>query len=271
MNRLIRVVKFGFSFPSEHGLIGIWSGTLIFGLIIGLVDNISLQGVLFSILFSFAIILSYEAISKLVSSRFRIITPFPLICLLIVSLAVLIWNFTYYSIIFFSLLTVIVSIWGYFALQNKKQNYIEIVFGSLAMTLQFPIIYNSINQILTLEQFLYILAVWWIYSGVVVILIINVGCYREKIRHEMPLLVWSVYFISFIPMFFMGYLEPIALLLMIEPTIRGVRQSIKKYTLRDKRVSIKKIGWEMIYSLYLFIILVLLSTMLKIPLTSIKY
>lgn len=264
-------MRFGYSFPTEHGLTGIWSGTLIFGLILGSVDNTSLLGVFLSLLFSFGIILSYEAIRTLISSKFKSIIWMPLLSLFLLSFGLLVWNFSIYSLIFFGLLAAVVVFWAYFALQEKRQSYVEIIFGSLAMTLQFPIIYNTINQIIDLEHFLYILAVWWIYSGVVLILIINVGCYRGKMGHAMPLYVWVVYFITFIPMFLLGYLEPIALILMIEPTFRGIRQLIKKETMRDKRKNIKKIGWEMIYSLYLFILLVLTFALLKIPLTALEY
>ncbi len=267
-------MRFGFTFPSEHGLIAIWSSTLIFGIIIGVLDginsaSINYWGIIHSFIFSFVIILNYENIKGFVSSKFKEYSIIPMISLFVISIGILVYYFTTYLFIFFAILAGLVALWAIAALKTGKQSYIEMTLGTLAISLQFPIIYGIITPIVNRSHYLYVMAIWWIYTGVILVIVINVGCYRGKIAHHIPLLVWIFYLLTFIPMFVLGYLEPIALLLMIEPSIRGVKQAISKQTMRDMRINIKKLGWNMVIALYTFIILVLVLAITNTTLTKI--
>ncbi len=264
-------MRFGFSFPKEHGLIAIWSATLIFGLIMGIADSSGIRiifGIIVSLIFSFTIILSYETMTSTVKSKFTKINIAPLLTLGLVSLFVLLWNLNTYSIRFFLLLFVIVILWVITAIFTNNL-YAQLILGSLAISLQYPIIYNIFNEISDIQHYVHTIVTWWIYSSVVIILIVHVGCYRGKIKHNIPLYIWIGYSLSFLPLFITGILRPIALILLIEPSIRVIKQAIKRQTMKDLKRGIRKIGWEMVIGLYTFIIIVFIMALLNIRFTAV--
>lgn len=269
---ILKTVKFGLSFPNEHGLVAIWASTLLFGITMGIVDGARTASIFYwdifhAILFSSAIILNYENIKNFVNSKFKEYRIFPLFILFSFSIGLLLYHLTIYSLIFYILLAVAVGFWGVIAYHHKKQSYVEIVLGSLALSLQFPIIYHTIYHVINLNHFLYLLAIWWIYVGVILVIILNVGCYRGKIAHHYPIIIWLLFLLSFLPIFLLNYIEKIALILLIEPTVRAFRQYNGKYTMRDMRKSIKKIGWEMVIAIFTFTILIVLFAVFKIRIT----
>ncbi|MCY3412665.1 MAG: hypothetical protein INQ03_13590 [Candidatus Heimdallarchaeota archaeon] len=262
-------MKYGFTFPREHGLISIWAATLIFGLILGQMDQLSLLGFILSTLFSVIIILNYENIKLIIISRLRDIRYIPLISLITITVIVFVYRISLYTIIFFGILVSAVGIWAIITYRSKKASYWEYILGTFAVSLQFPIIYGTIYEISNLTRFIYIFSLWWIYSGILSVLIIHVGCYRGKLPHHAPLLTWSLYLVTFIPMYIRAYIEPITLLFLIEPSIRAVRQFIIKKTMRELKKNIRKIGWEMVYGNFTFIVLVLILSFLEVPLTKV--
>lgn len=258
----------GLRFPTEHGLISIWVTSIILSISLALTEDIQWIGLLFSLPFSFAIAYSYDSVRIMVKSKFTTIYPLPILAIVLSSILLIIWNFSILILGYWVILGLIVIIWAIIAMKSIKQDYVELLFGSLSVTMQFVLIHNSLVQIENVEHFLYILAIWWIYSGIALVLVTNVGAYRKKLDHKIPFYIWLFFLVSFIPMYLMKFLELPSLLVLVEPTFRSLRQYISAKSMRDLHKNIKQIGWELVLSLTIFIAIILIFAIFDIPLTN---
>ena len=258
----------GLHFPTEHGLISIWITSIVLSISLALTEEIQWIGLLFSLPFSFAIAYSYDSVRIMVKSKFSIIYPLPILAIGLSSILLIIWNFSILILGYWAILGLIVIIWAFIAMKSLKQDYVELLFGSLSITMQFVLIHNSLFKIENVEHFLYILAIWWIYSGIALVLVTNVGAYRKKLDHKIPFYIWLFFLISFIPMYLMRFLEIASILVLVEPTFRSVRQYISAKSMRDLHKNIKQIGWELVLSLAIFIAIILIFAIFDIPLTN---
>jgi hypothetical protein len=258
----------GLHFPTEHGLISIWITSIVLSISLALTEEIQWIGLLFSLPFSFAIAYSYDSIRTMVKSKFSTIYPLPILAVSLSSTLLIIWNFSTLILGYWIILGLIVLIWGIIAMKSIKQDYFELLFGTLSVTMQFSLIHNSLVQIENVEHFLYILAIWWIYSGIALVLVSNVGAYRKKLDHKVPFYIWMFFLISFIPMYILNFLELASLLVLIEPTFRSVKQYISAKSMRELHKNIKQIGWELVLSLTIFIGIILILAIFDIPITN---
>lgn len=258
----------GLHFPTEHGLISIWVTSIILSISLALTEDIQWIGLLFSLPFSFAIAYSCDSVRIMVKSKFTTIYPLPILAIVLSSILLIIWNFSILILGYWVILGLIVIIWAIIAMKSIKQDYVELLFGSLSVTMQFVLIHNSLVQIENVEHFLYILAIWWIYSGIALVLVTNVGAYRKKLDHKIPFYIWLFFLVSFIPMYLMKFLELPSLLVLVEPTFRSLRQYISAKSMRDLHKNIKQIGWELVLSLTIFIAIILIFAIFDIPLTN---
>ena len=258
----------GLHFPTEHGLIAIWITSIVLSISLALTEDIQWIGLLFSLPFSFAIAYSYDSIRIMVKSKFTTIYPLPIIAVSLSSVLIIIWNFSTLVLAYWVILGVIVIIWGIIAVKSMKQDYIELLFGTASVTMQFALLHNSMVKIVTVDHYLYILALWWIYTGIALVLVTNVGAYRKKLDHKIPFYIWMFFLVTFIPMYLMNFLELASLLVLAEPTFRSVRQYISAKSMRDLQKNIKQIGWELVLSLTIFIAIILLFAIFDIPLTN---
>lgn len=258
----------GLRFPTEHGLISIWVTSIILSISLALTEDIQWIGLLFSLPFSFAIAYSCDSVRIMVKSKFTTIYPLPILAIVLSSILLIIWNFSILILGYWVILGLIVIIWAIIAMKSIKQDYVELLFGSLSVTMQFVLIHNSLVQIENVEHFLYILAIWWIYSGIALVLVTNVGAYRKKLDHKIPFYIWLFFLVSFIPMYLMKFLELPSLLVLVEPTFRSLRQYISAKSMRDLHKNIKQIGWELVLSLTIFIAIILIFAIFDIPLTN---
>lgn len=248
--------------PREHGLIMIWSSTVLLGVVQGIFHLQSVVGLLIGVIFGISIILSYTAINLLFNSRFRKVSHAPLVMMAGTSALAFLWRVDLYSLLFFGILGVLVLIWGAHSfLVGGRTSYTRTVIGTMAVSLQFPIIYNLAAGIDSQSEFLWTASMWWMYFGVTLVLILAVGNYREKIPRYTTVAVWTGFLLVTIPFFTAGVLHPVTAIFLVDPTLRSIYHAVFNPTLRKNRINIRKVGWNLTMSTFLFLFLSVVLTL----------
>ncbi|MDH5404746.1 MAG: hypothetical protein OEY49_19745 [Candidatus Heimdallarchaeota archaeon] len=257
-------MKYGFVFPREHGLIAFWLASLYLSLFtfitLGKIVPVDQRPIRFSyfilaIIYSIIVIFSYGSIKNLVKSKFKKIEKIPIIILILFTIILLVLkpiNELYWIFITIGLLSII---WGFLCIQTKKVNYNEIGVGILILSLHYPII--MVFTLGDIDNFpiQQIMAIWWIFTGIANATSIRVGSLRGRISHHQPLIRTFLFLISTIPLFSLNITHPIFILLMIEPIYQNILQWKRKPSIKESKLSIRKIGLNLILSLSASLIL----------------
>lgn len=239
-------------FPKEHGLIMIWTSTVLLGLFQGLSHLRDPLGLLIGINFGLSIFLSYSTMNALVQLKFEDVDIPTVLYLGVSSILAFLWTINLSSLVLFSILSIAVAIWAVHShFIGGRTSYTRSVLGTVAVSIQYPIIMN-LSTDLNLTT---MLGMWWLYFGVSLVLILAVGNYREKIHRYTTLVVWVSFLIITSLLYIIGILHPITLVFLIDPTLRSLYHGIVNPTLQKNRINIRKVGWNLSLSTFLFLIL----------------
>ncbi len=253
--------KYGFQFPQEHGLTAIWSASIILSLGFVIGSNIDSWGTLVSIVFAIILLLSSESISRIIKSRSLNVPILPLFLVSAVSLLLAaLYLTTPFELFLFGLVIVIFLTWALFSAIFGPQSTISLSFGAFSLSAIFPLLVATGSIIGTMEDTLSLLAIWWLFSGLTVVLVLHVQAIRRKTSREYPILIWSFFLISFIPLILSGLASAWVLLATIEPTLHGLRKALSRDGLPTKltRRDYKIMGRNLTIRLLLFVGVILL-------------
>lgn len=266
-NRLIQKAgigvlrKYGFQFPQEHGLTAIWSASLIlsFGFILG--SNFDSWGSMVSVIFAIILLLSSENISRVIKSK-RINVPIlPSVLVFVASvLLVMLFLTTPFELFLFGLVLITFLAWALVSGVYGAQSTISLSLGAFSLSAIFPLLVATGLTIETMRDMLRLLAIWWLFSGLTVVLVLHVQAIRRKTSRRVPLLIWGFFLISFIPLILTGLSSPWILLATIEPTFHGLRKALSRNGLPAKltRKDYKIMGRNLTIRLLLFVGVILI-------------
>ncbi|UCG03831.1 MAG: hypothetical protein JSW11_07560 [Candidatus Heimdallarchaeota archaeon] len=258
-----RLSKLGYKLPREHGLTGIWLISVLLGVGLSLTGKFHLEGLLLSLTFSILVILSSNSIIETIKRKSTGISWIPLLSIFIIVFLIIIWKPVWEILLVLAILGLLTSGWFVFALQSRQLSPYELIFGSIAFTMMTPFIFIVSTIHIPIEISFKAFTISWINIGVTSLMILYVESLRGKVPTNSPLVVWSFFLVSFIPLILVQWLHPISLIAVIEPTFLSVHQAWKKELLKVSKKPIKTVGIQLLLRLFVFGILILVT----IPIT----
>ncbi|MFQ5977783.1 MAG: hypothetical protein ACE5OZ_06635 [Candidatus Heimdallarchaeota archaeon] len=253
--------RLGFEFPREHGLTMIWLSAIILGTTLSLLEDFKIEGLILALLFSIIVLLSHGSIRKSVKTRFSENSWTPGLFVLIFSISLWLWRPTWQMISVFLLLGSLFGIWVVLAQRKHYQHTGTLIIGSLDLSLLFPLILVSSIARIDETRFFEILAIWWLFAGMTVLLIMHVQRVRNKVALGTPFVTWLIFLLSFALLFLNSLLEPLLVLALVEPTLNEIIQLLKSRKPVSARPRLKRIGLVITIRLFLFITIILLSSL----------
>lgn len=251
--------RLGFEIPREHGLTMIWLSAIILGTSLSLLEGFKIEGLALALIFSIIVFLSQGSIRKSVKTRFSEISWTPGLLVLIFSMFLWLWRPTWQMIGLFLLLGSLFGIWVILAHRKHYQHTGTLIIGALDLSLLFPLILVSSTGRIDETRFFEILAIWWLFAGMTVLLIMHVQRVRNKVALGAPFVLWTTFLLSFALLFLNSLLEPLLALALVEPTLNEIVQLLKSRKPVGAKPSLKRIGLVITIRLFLFVTIILLS------------
>ncbi|MFX0124362.1 MAG: hypothetical protein ACFFAE_12040 [Candidatus Hodarchaeota archaeon] len=259
----IRLLMLGFKLPREHGLTGIWLISVLLGIGLSLIGELRLEGLLLSFTFSILVILSSDSIIETIKRKSAGISWVPLLSICLIVILIVIWKPVWEVLLILASLGLLTSGWFVFAFQSRQFSPYELIFGSVAFAMLTPFIFIVSTINVPIEISFKAFSISWINIGVTILMILYVESLRGKVPPNSPMIVWSFFLVSFIPLILIQWLHPITLIAAVEPTFLTVYQSWKKELLKISKKPIKTVGIQLLLRLFVFGILILIT----IPIT----
>ena len=255
LNQLLK--NQGFRLPREHGLTIIWTGAISLGLGISIMNEYDISGLFFSLLFATGILFSADSLMKLAKNPRRNIQWLPMVTIVVTAGIMLLWVLRV-ELVFMLILTGVVSMgWTFFSFQTKHVNPIELTLGSVAIGLiSLIIIFSSVKNIspnLVQEA----LVVVWAFIGVSIAHIQYVETLRDKLTIKLFFLSWIFFLGTLVFPIILSIVTILIYLPLIEPTIFVFLQTYQKESLKVSRRKIKIIGFQLMFRLWIAVILML--------------
>lgn len=251
-----------FTFPREHGVVIIWSATMLFGTAFALVEQTRIINLLVAIAYGVFFILNYENVREQIDLRFTIINLTPVLSLgTLIAMLVILSNNCY--ICYALLLHASIGItWIIFYIINKKRVYIELYLGSMLLTTLFYLIATSSVGNISELGISTIIAFWAIFTGYTFVLISFVAAFRQKTSPYAGLFAW-VGLLSVVILALVLHLVQLWYgVLLIEPLGQSIYYAITKQNAKFAGVNIRNFGFKLLYSLSSFTILFVLLLIL---------
>ncbi|MFX0115655.1 MAG: hypothetical protein ACFFB3_13985 [Candidatus Hodarchaeota archaeon] len=254
--------RLGFAIPREHGLSMIWLSALFLGTGISFLKDIRIEGLILALSFSIITYLSHDAIRRTVKSRFSEIHWIPWISILALSITIWIWRPIWQIFSLFILLISLFGIWVIFAQRMQYTHTGTLVIGALNLTLLVPLIFLSSIKSVDEANSLEMIAIWWLFAGITVLLILHVQRMRNKIRFNVPLIIWALFLFSFVPLFLSQAMNVFFGISLIEPTLNEVFQFIRQDKIKNSKPRLKRVGLVVTARIFFFVFLILLVSLL---------
>lgn len=261
----IKLRSGGFRFPREHGLSSIWVGAVGLGLGLSLYSSIDLIGLLISLAFASSIFLSSDSVMLQIKRKPAEFEWMPPLAILVTSLGIIIWNHTVELLLVMGVMGGLTFGYLLISLGSKRQTSTELILGSISMGLLTTCIYLVTVGNVTTKAFTEILVINWVYIGVAVIHIQYVENLREKISIRIFLLTWIVILGSLLIPLNLQLVELVILLPLVEPTIFVLFQIFRKEKIKESRRNIKIIGMQLMFRLWVSVLLLIVFYLLIIP------
>ncbi len=259
-SRMGTLRRFGFQFPQEHGLTAIWSASTILSLGFILASKADSWGTLLSILFAIIILLSSESISRVIRSRNIHASIIPGILVSGMSLlSVALYLTTPFEHFLFGLVIFTFLSWALLSAIFGAQSTVSLSLGAFSLSAIFPLLVAMGSTVGTMEETLHLLAIWWLFSGLTVVLVLHVQVVRRKTSKNIPIIIWAFFLIAFIPVILTGLASVWVLLSTIEPTLHGIRKAFSRTRTTQKltRKEYKIMGRNLTLRLLLFVGIIL--------------
>ena len=261
----IRLRTGGFRFPKEHGLSSIWVGAVGLGIGLSLYSSFDFIGLLISLAFALSILFSSDSLMVQVKRKPEEIEWMPPLAILVTSLGMIVWSFKIELLLVMGLMGVLTLGYLLTSMKSKKQTPTELILGSVSMGLLPTCIYLVIAVNITVEAFTEILLINWSYIGVAVIHIQYVETLRDKISIRNFLYSWIVFLGSLVIPVSLQIVELVIFIPLVEPTIFVLLQTIRKEKIKESKRSIKLIGLQLMFRLWIAVALLIILYFLIIP------
>ncbi|MCK4848778.1 MAG: hypothetical protein KAT16_07145 [Candidatus Heimdallarchaeota archaeon] len=256
----------GFRFPREHGLSSIWVGAVVLGIgLSSLYSSIDLIGLLISLAFVSSIFFSSDSLMMQVKRKTDAFEWMPPLAILVTSSGMIIWNHTFELLMVMGLMGGLTLGYLFVSKESKKQTPTELILGTVSMGLLTTCIYLVIVGSVTSKMFTEILVINWVFIGVSIAHIQYVETLRDKIPIRNFLLSWIVILGSLCIPLYLQIVELVILLPLIEPTIFVFLQVYRKEKIKKSKRNIKIIGIQLMFRLWVVVILLLVFYLFIIP------
>lgn len=234
----------GFSIPFEHGFTVIWLFSVFLAVGLLLKVGVNWLGLLITLPFAFFTVFSNNAIATTLKSRLKTIVWQPFIILGFSILTVVVWRPRLELFLVLALLGLFFIVWSLVTAKNKGRSTLELGLGSVMLGLTTPLIFQGglVSTKLDFDLTIWILGVWWVFSGVNVQLILHVQKIRKIITTQAIALSWIAFVLTTIPLFLLQILHPLVALALVEPTIYVLNQLRVRNEIPENRPSFKIVG-----------------------------
>ncbi|MBA7709419.1 hypothetical protein ES703_118337 [subsurface metagenome] len=226
--KLIRFMhRLGFRIPREHGLTLIWLSALFLGTGLSVLEAFDIIGLLIALCFSSLVFVSYDAIKHTMQTKFSKIIWVPWIFIFTIGSLLLFLRPRWQLLIIIVLIAVNFSFWAILRWKILGNPIIELIIGTLGLTLQVSLIqiaaFKSIND----SDFLRILATWWLLAGMSVVVILQAQSRRYNyFFSSIPFNTWILFLVTLVPIFLFQIFPLILAYVLIEPTIESSAYSM---------------------------------------------
>ncbi|MFX0171454.1 MAG: hypothetical protein ACFE9L_05995 [Candidatus Hodarchaeota archaeon] len=236
-----KIQKIGFKLPREHGLTAIGVVAVLLGIAFSLTGEIDIIGLLMTLIFSVVVILGSDSTMSTIKRKFSSIKLFPAVIIEIITFLILSWKPIWQVFFIFFILAIMTSAWMISAFKSRKLSPLKLVFGAVALSMLVSLISVVSSTVIKTTYFVQVLAFNWIFIGVNVFLILYVESLRDKVNPYLPLVTWIIFLFSFLLLIMFRVLPIISIIAIIEPTILGIYQGLKKEVLKKSKKPIKTV------------------------------
>jgi len=259
----------GFRFPREHGLTSIWVGAVGLGIGLSLYSQIDLIGLFLSLVFALSVLLSSDSLMVQIKRKSTEFEWMPPLAIAASSLGIIFWNQTLELLLILGILGGFTLGYLLVSMQSKKQTPTELILGSVSMGLFASSIYMVIVGNVIPQVFIEILVINWAFIGVSIVHILYVETLKEKISIRIFLFSWILIVgILFIPLT-LQIVGVVILIPLVEPTILVLMQVYRKEKIKESKRNIKIIGLQLMFRLWMVVILLLVFYRLILPINPI--
>ncbi|MHA1979141.1 MAG: hypothetical protein ACW98I_19730 [Candidatus Hodarchaeales archaeon] len=259
----------GFRFPREHGLTSIWVGAVGLGIGMSLYSSIDFVGLILSLTFATSILFSSDSLLMQIKRKPEELPWIPLLTISVTALAMIIWNQTLELLIVFGVMGVLTVGYLIVSMQSKKQTPTDLTLGSVSMGFLATCIYLVIVGEVTIHNFIEILVINIAFIGVSIIHILYVETLKEKISIRNFLFSWIVIVGIFLIPLTLQIVGVVIFIPLVEPTVLVLMQVYRKEKIKESKRNIKIIGLQLMFRLWMVVILLLVFYRLILPISPI--
>ena len=255
----------GFRFPREHGLSSIWVGAVGLGIGLSFYSQFDLFALLLALIFASSVLFCSDSLMMQIKRKSDGFEWMPPLTVIISSLGIILWNQT------LELLLILGAMGGLFlgyllvSLQSKKKSPIELILGSVSMSLLASSTYLVIVGNVTSQAFIELLVINWVFIGVSIAHIQYVETLKDKITIKNFFYSWIVIVGSLIIPSSMQIVNLVIFVPLVEPTIFVLMQVYRKEKIKESKRNIKIIGLQLMFRLWIAVGFLIMIYPLIIP------
>jgi hypothetical protein len=250
-------------------LTSIWVGAVGLGIGLSLYSSIDFVGLLLSLAFVTSILFSSDSLLMQIKRKPEDLQWMPILTIAVTSIAMIFWTQTVELLLILGIMGILSVGYLMVSMQSKKQTPAELILGSVTMGFLTACIYLATVVDGTTQNLIEILVINFAFIGVSIVHILYVETLKEKISIKNFLFSWIVIVgIFFIPLT-LQIVGVVVFIPLVEPTVLVLMQVYRKEKIKESKRNIKIIGLQLMFRLWMVVILLLVFYRIIIPINPI--